>query len=147
MGVKDLFGKLCGLLGLDRTEPSGGSKGLILIADDDASLRNVISRSLMAAGYEILQAEDGARTIEVCREHRPDMVLLDIYMPNKNGLKVLEELAPEMPGTGFLIMTGNEDEETARACLKMGAFDYIPKPVDLVILLDVIKHHRLKQAS
>jgi two-component system chemotaxis response regulator CheY len=134
MGVNDLFNKLGALVGLPQAAPAGKPKGLILIADDDASLRNVMSRSLTRSGYEVLQAEDGERAVQVYREHRPDLVLLDIYMPRKNGVKVLEELAGEMAGTVFVILTGNEDEEMARTCLKMGAFDYIPKPVDSAVL-------------
>ncbi len=145
MGVSDVLSKLGGMLGLLQAVPAGRTKGLILIADDDASLRNVMSRSLTRSGYEVLQAEDGEHAVQVCREHRPDIVLLDIYMPKKNGLKVLEELAGEMPCTGFLVLTGNEDEEMARACLKMGAFDYLPKPIDPATLERIINNHRLRQ--
>jgi len=52
--------------------------------------------------------------LELARARRPDIVLLDIYMPGKNGVEVLKELAPEMPKTGFIMITGNEDEEVAR---------------------------------
>ena len=147
MGVNDVFSKIGGLFGLPQAVPAGRAKGLVLIADDDASLRNVMCRALTRAGYEALQAEDGERTVQVCREHRPDIVLLDIYMPKKNGIKVLEELAKELPGTGFLVLTGNEDEETARTCLKMGAFDYIPKPVDHAVLVGIIAKHLAKKAG
>lgn len=147
MGVNDVFSKIGGLFGLPQAVPAGRAKGLILIADDDASLRNVMSRALTRSGYEVLQAEDGDRAVQVFREHRPDIVLLDIYMPKKNGLKVLEELGGELKGTGFLILTGNEDEETARACLKMGAFDYIPKPVDHAVLERIINNYLSKKAG
>ncbi len=147
MGLTDVFNKLGVLAGLPKQEPPARSKGLVLIADDDASLRNVMSRALTRSGYEVLQAEDGERAVQVCREHRPDIVLLDIYMPGKNGLKVLEELAGEMPRTGFVILTGNEDEETARACLKMGAFDYIPKPVDHKVLESILNNYLQKKTA
>lgn len=147
MGLPDVFNKLGVLAGLAKPEPPAKSKGLVLIADDDASLRNVMSRALTRVGYEVLQAEDGERAVQICREHRPDIVLLDIYMPKKNGLKVLEELAGEMPGTGFLILTGNEDEETARACLKRGAFDYIPKPVDHKVLESILNNYLQRKTA
>ena len=147
MEFTDVFKKKIGaLFGLPQAAAAGSHKGLILIADDDASLRNVMSRSLTRSGYEVLQAEDGERAVQVYREHRPDIVLLDIYMPRKNGLKVLEELAGEMAGTVFVILTGNEDEEMARACLKMGASDYIPKPVDNAALERLISGHLLKRS-
>lgn len=147
MGFNEMVNKIGGLFGLAQPAPPVRGKGLILIADDDASLRNVLSRSLTRAGYEVLQAEDGERAVQICREHRPDIVLLDIYMPRKDGLQVLGELAGEMTCTGFLILTGNEDEETARTCLKMGAFDYIPKPVDPAVLERIISSHLAKKAG
>jgi DNA-binding response OmpR family regulator len=146
MGLKDVLNKIGVLAGFVKAEPAARPKGLVLIADDDASLRNVLSRSLTRYGYEVLQAEDGERAVQVYREHRPDIVLLDIYMPKKDGLKVLEELAGEMAGTMFVILTGNEDEETARACLKMGASDYIPKPVDSAVLERLLNGHLPKRS-
>ena len=147
MELTNVFKKLGGLMGLGSSAPGTRAKGLILVADDDASLRIMVNRSLTASGYAVIQAEDGERAVQLCRERRPDIVLLDIFMPKKDGLKVLEELADEMPDTGFLVLTGNEDEEVARACLKMGAFDYISKPFDPETLKTIIRDHLQRQAS
>lgn len=120
-------------------------KALVLIADDDPQIMNILSRFLGSLGYEVLQAPDGARAIELARARHPDIVLLDLFMPSKDGLQVLTELLPEMPSTGFMMITGNEDEEVARACLRAGAFDYASKPLNLSSLENAVKARLLLQ--
>ncbi|OGR68368.1 MAG: hypothetical protein A2081_02125 [Elusimicrobia bacterium GWC2_61_19] len=118
----------------------------ILIADDDPEMRAVLNRSLSALNWEISEANDGAAALERARALRPDIVLLDINMPEKDGVSVLKELSPEMPGTGFIMITGNEDEAIARECLQLGAFDYVTKPISLDILRKTIgRRLRLKR--
>lgn len=119
----------------------GGEResGLLLVVDDDRRMRSVLSRFLALKGYEVAEAADGREAIALARQKKPDIILLDMDMPGKNGLEVLEELAPLMPGTGFVIVTGNGDEQLARSCLGLGAFDYVPKPVDLEVLAHAIK--------
>lgn len=111
----------------------------ILIADDDPEIRAVLRRSLAAPDREILEAADGEATMELARAARPAIVLLDIYMPKKDGVSVLKELAQEIPGTGFIMITGNEDKEVARECLELGAFDYVTKPINMDVLQKIIK--------
>ncbi|PIU17960.1 MAG: hypothetical protein COT18_11495 [Elusimicrobia bacterium CG08_land_8_20_14_0_20_59_10] len=124
---------------------AGPAGGLVLIADDDAELRKVLRRCLAALACEIIEAENGVEALALARARKPDIVLLDIEMPGRNGVEVLKELAPEMTGTGFMMITGNEDEELARQCLELGAFDYISKPVSLDTLGEIIKARLLLQ--
>lgn len=112
---------------------------VVLVVDDDKDLSQLLGCALAAEGYEVLLAEDGERGIGVARELRPDIVLLDIAMPKKDGVHVLKELVPEMPDTGFLMLSGNGDEEVARACMRIGAFDYIIKPPKIAALKAVIR--------
>ena len=119
----------------------------ILIADDDPEMRAVLNRSLSALNWEISEANDGAAALERARALRPDIVLLDINMPEKDGVSVLKELSPEMPGTGFIMITGNEDEAIARECLQLGAFDYVTKPISLDILRLMIEINTLGTAA
>lgn len=114
-------------------------RGLVLVAEDDVRMRAVLSRFLSLQGLEVIEAADGREAVSIARGRAPDIVLLDLAMPGKNGLEVLRKLVPEMPGTGFIIVTGNEDEALARACLQLGAFDYVPKPVDLEVLARSVK--------
>src|SRR3989338_634330 len=112
---------------------------LVLVADDDRRMRLVMSRFISSNGYQVIEAADGREAIVLALEKDPDIILLDMNMPGKSGLEGLKELAPLMPGTGFIIVTGNGDEELARSCLGLGAFDYVPKPVDLGVLAHTIK--------
>lgn len=111
----------------------------ILIADDDSDTRKVLRRFLRSLALETIEAEDGAEALEVARMSRPDIVLLDIYMPEKDGIEVLKELAPAMPQAGFIMITGNADEVLARKCLEYGAIDYVAKPINLEALGEIIK--------
>jgi CheY-like chemotaxis protein len=111
----------------------------VLIADDDPETRAVLGRFLKAFDCEISEAADGEMALQLARSLRPDIVLLDIYMPKTDGVSVLKELAAEMPGTRFIMVTGNEDEGVARECLELGAFDYVTKPINLDILEEIIE--------
>lgn len=119
--------------------------GLVLVAEDDAKERAVLARFLLSMGYKVLEAADGREAVGLARGSAPDIVLLDISMPEKSGIEVLKELAPEMPSAGFIMVTGNEDEEIARSCLRLGAFDYISKPVDLEVLTRTINARLLSR--
>ncbi|OGR40912.1 MAG: hypothetical protein A2X35_02985 [Elusimicrobia bacterium GWA2_61_42] len=115
------------------------SKGLVLVADDDPGMAGAVSKFLVSYGYEVLQAEDGSRAIALARARRPDVVVLDIGMPGKDGVEVLRELVPQLPGTGFIMLSGNDDENIARACIKIGAFDYLTKPANLGTLESLVR--------
>ena len=117
----------------------------ILIAEDDEAMQGVLRRCLVSAGYSVITAADGIQAERLAREHRPDIVLLDIFMPGKNGVEVLETLSRELPSTGFLMISGNEDEEIALDCLRKGAFDYVPKPPHLDSLESIIRNRLFLQ--
>ena len=114
-------------------------RGLVLVAEDDAGMRTLLTRFMSAQGHEVIEAVDGQAAIALAREKAPDIILLDLGMPVKNGLEVLKELVPSMPGTVFIVVSGNGDEKVARSCLDLGAFDYVAKPVDLEALANTVK--------
>jgi DNA-binding response OmpR family regulator len=120
-------------------------KGVVLIADDDTHIGLVLSRFLSSLSYEVLLAKDGEEALALARKLKPKIVLLDIYMPKKDGIDVLKELVPELPATGFIMITGNEDEDLARQSLELGAFDYISKPINLEALARTIATRLLLQ--
>jgi DNA-binding response OmpR family regulator len=124
---------------------TGQPKALILVADDDPAILKLLGRFLESLGYEVALAEDGEIAVQMAKARNPDIALLDIFMPKKDGIEVLKELTQEQPGIGFVMITGNEDEEVARACLRMGAFDYVAKPINLVTLENTIKARLLLQ--
>jgi CheY-like chemotaxis protein len=77
----------------------------ILIADDNETLRELYALEFESAGYEVVTAANGFEALEQCREHRPDAVVLDIGMPEKNGLEVLGELSLMHGGTPIIVNT------------------------------------------
>lgn len=121
-------------------------KGLVLVIDDDVVLSEALRRVLSSYGYEVLTAADGDSGAALARARRPQVVLLDIAMPRKDGVEVLRELAPEMPKTGFIMLSGSEDDQVAKACLKIGAFDYLSKPPNMGALETVIRACLLMRA-
>jgi len=132
----------------ERQAPAGtpaSSGGRILIADDDATLCSVLTRFLTSEGYAVTSVLDGGAALAAAETENPDIALLDIAMPVKDGVEVLKELTRTRPGTGVLMITGNDDEELARECLKNGAFDYLAKPVNLAALGTLIRTRLLVQ--
>ncbi len=106
-------------------------KPKILIADDEEPVRNMLSRFAVSAGFEPIAAANGLEAVEIFKKEKPDIVLLDIYMPVKNGIEALEEIISFDSKAAVMMITGNDEQELARICLKKGAFDYISKPINL----------------
>jgi len=121
------------------------SAASILIAEDDEAMLEVLERCFKSAGYTVLTAADGIAAERVALEKRPDIILLDIFMPGKNGVEVLETLSRELPGTGIMMLSGNDDEEIARSCTTKGACDYFPKPPNLDMIELAVKARLLQQ--
>lgn len=112
-------------------QPASSQEIKILIADDEEPVRNMLSRFVISIGMKPLLASNGREAVDIFRSQNPQIVLLDIYMPVKNGLEALKEIMSFSPQAGVMMITGNDEEELARTCLKNGAFDYISKPINL----------------
>src|SRR5436853_1748426 len=108
--------------------------GRILIVDDEQSVREVLAEYFTEQGYEVATAESGKRALSVLPEHRPDLVLLDIRMPEMDGVETLKRLRQVAPAVSVIMVTANEDVALARATLKIGAVDYVSKPFDFAYL-------------
>jgi two-component system nitrogen regulation response regulator NtrX len=113
----------------------------ILVVDDEADIRNVISDLLQDEGYQTRCAEYGEKAIELVKQRRPHLVILDIWLGNSrfDGIKALEILHAEYPGLPIVMMSGHGNIETAVNAIKMGAYDYIEKPFKADRLLLVLK--------
>jgi CheY-like chemotaxis protein len=115
-----------------------GARGRVLIVDDEPVLADILSEHLMDRGYETEAAVGGEDALDIVAQRPPDVVLLDIAMPGIDGVTVLtriQELAPSVP---VIMVTGNGDEAIARETLRLGAFDYITKPVGFDRLDEVL---------
>jgi two-component system alkaline phosphatase synthesis response regulator PhoP len=105
--------------------------GKILIVDDEPDIVEFISYNLRNKGYHIAVANDGVEAIRKAKEFRPDLILLDIMMPNKDGNQTMRELRqmPEFEDTVIIFLTALSDEKSEIEGLKSGADDYISKPI------------------
>ncbi|WP_437230950.1 sigma-54-dependent transcriptional regulator [Planctomicrobium sp. SH661] len=103
----------------------------ILIADDEAPARFGMKRALAQGDYQILEAENGREALEVIRNQRPDLVFLDLQMPELNGQNLLRELGPEERHSEIIIVTANSSVNDAVQCIRLGASDFIAKPFEV----------------
>jgi DNA-binding NtrC family response regulator len=102
----------------------------LLVIDDDAASRRLIAAIFGAEGFRVLSASDGEAGLRVARDQTPDVVLLDMQMPLMDGLAVLEalmKLAAELP---VIMLTADHDLRTAVRATRLGAYDYLTKPID-----------------
>jgi diguanylate cyclase (GGDEF)-like protein len=104
----------------------------VLIADDSLVVRAVLRRHLEEEGYEVVEAVDGPSAIDRMRQHRPDVILLDIEMPGMNGHEVLTTVKAdeELRDTPVVFLTGRTGSEEIVAGLRSGAQDYLKKPFE-----------------
>lgn len=101
----------------------------ILLVDDEASIRKVLSISLMDAGYEAVTAADGREALKLVHQHQPPIVLTDIKMPVMDGITLLGEIKAAYPEIEVIVVTGHGDMDVAIECLKRDATDFITKPI------------------
>ena len=109
--------------------------GRILIADDDRAIRESLSRALSLEGYDVVQAVDGAAALQSVESSQPDVAILDLMMPNLDGLTVCRVLRAERNRIPILMLTARTETPDRVAGLDAGADDYLPKPFDLDELL------------
>ncbi len=107
----------------------------ILVVDDDRAIRESLARVLELEGYEVRTATDGALALELIAGESPDAVLLDVMMPNIDGLMVCRVLRAERNRVPILMLTARTETSQRVAGLDAGADDYLPKPFDLGELL------------
>jgi serine phosphatase RsbU (regulator of sigma subunit) len=106
----------------------------IVVIDDTDLVRKFIVRHLERMEYVVFQAADGDLGLDVIRTKRPDLVLCDLRMPNLDGLEVLKILKEEFPALPVIVMSGEGLLEDAIGALKLGAWDYISKPIEGAVL-------------
>lgn len=109
---------------------TGGQR--ILIADDDPLTREIESAALKAAGFEVSEAEDGMQALMETQRLHPALLLLDLEMPNMDGLMVLGALRQRLSGRAVpvIVVTSKDDADTERRCIELGAEDYVVKPIE-----------------
>lgn len=121
------------------------SQTRILVVDDEEAICGVLSASLKDEGYQVTTAPDGAAALEAIGSFKPDIVLLDIWMPGEiDGIEVLRRGKMNAPSTQFIMMSGHGTIETAVKATKLGAWDFIEKPLSIdkisILLQNIISY-------
>jgi CheY-like chemotaxis protein len=112
----------------------------ILIVDDHDSFREVLSHTLDEGGYRVTQAKTAAEAITAVRRDHPDLVLLDIDLPDGSGIEVLRTIRQTHPTIGTIMVTGNDDLTLAFDSIKAGALNCLFKPLSLDLLSRAVAH-------
>lgn len=112
-------------------------KGRILIVDDEPGILASLSGVLADEGYETVCTRSGVEALELYREHSADAVFLDIWLPDRDGLETLEAILTIDPTAAVVMMSGHGTPSTAARAVKMGAFDYVEKPLSYDQAVDV----------
>ncbi len=112
----------------------------ILIADDEKAIRETLKRLLEFESYQVQLASDGPGALEAAHDDRVDLMLLDIKMPGMDGLEVLSKLNEEIPELPVVIISGHGTIQTAVEATRLGAFDFIEKPIDADRMMLVIRN-------
>ncbi len=111
----------------------------ILMIEDEPNIRELVSYHLIQNGYEPLMAEDGTEGFRMAREEAPDLILLDIMLPGKNGYDICRDLRAEGNQTPIIMLTAKGDEIDRILGLEFGADDYLPKPFSTRELMARVK--------
>lgn len=103
----------------------------ILIVDDDASIRYAFRKTFESQHYEIIEAANGKEVLEIVSTSTPKLIFMDITMPDIDGLEALEKIKQSHPHLPVIIITGNGNMQTAIKAMRIGAYDYLIKPLDI----------------
>jgi DNA-binding response OmpR family regulator len=112
---------------------------VVLVVDDEEEIRSLLSDFLVSGGYTVLLASNGNEALDVIkREAGIAVILLDIMLPGKGGVEVLKEIMKRRRHPAVIIMSGLADAEIAQSAIRLGAFDYVLKPINLTALEGLI---------
>ncbi len=112
----------------------------VLIVDDEESIRNSLGGALMDEGFSVLKAEDGLTALQILKQEVPEVVLLDIWMPGIDGIETLRRIKTRHSEIQVVMISGHGNIETAVKATKLGAFDFIEKPLSLDKVILTISH-------
>jgi len=111
----------------------------ILVVDDEEGIRESVREILSDEGYRVVDIADATRVLELIRKERPRLLLLDIWMPQVDGIGLLKEIKEQQPDIPVIMISGHGNIHTAVAAIKLGAFDFIEKPLSLEGLLLTVR--------
>src|SRR6266699_2845251 len=109
----------------------------ILVVDDEENIRHTLRGVLADEGFEVLEAPDGRRALELLRHAAPRLAIVDVWMPEMDGIELVERMRNQAPGVPIIVISGHGTIETAVRVIRLGAFDFLEKPFPLDALLSV----------
>jgi len=119
--------------------PSPKSRTVVLVADDDPTIRSNLTLLLTSEGYDVREAADGNEAAKLLQHQTISLALLDLNMPGRNGMDLLREHAERRDDVPVIVITAYRDSSSAIEAMKLGAYDYIPKPFDLDEVLFTVR--------
>lgn len=111
----------------------------ILVVDDEDKVRESVREILSDEGYRVIETADGTKVLDLIHKEHPRLILLDIWMPRVDGIGLLREIKEQEPGVNVVMISGHGNIHTAVTATKLGAFDFIEKPVSLHGLLYTVR--------
>ncbi len=128
----------------EQAEINPGS-GTILIAEDDPDYRSLLIRRAEKMGLTIIEAADGGEAMQVIRQQKFDLMVVDLYMPGYNGIDLVKAARKIDPEVQALILTGSASVETAVLALRAGVYDYLTKPLDSMATFEMVLSRALER--
>src|SRR5437667_1580641 len=110
----------------------------ILVVDDEENIRHTLRGVLADEGFEVLEAPDGGRRLELLKHVAPRLAIVDVWMPEMDGIELVERMRNQAPGVPIIVISGHGTIETAVRVIRLGAFDFLEKPFPLDALLSVV---------
>ncbi len=101
----------------------------VMVVDDNQFMRKRISRSLSSNGFDVCEAADGQEAVDMYRSERPDIALMDVTMPHKDGLEALSEIRELDPQAKVVMLTALDQQTVMVQAMRLGAKDFLTKPV------------------
>jgi len=112
----------------------------VIIADDNDMMRSILRGMLRGEEYDVVgEARNGLSAVDMVERLKPDIVCMDVVMPEKNGVEALSEIKAKLPDTEVIMVTGNADPETVQESIQNGASGFIIKPFNAARVLDTLE--------
>src|SRR6266566_4693144 len=124
--------------------PQPVDRTTVLVVDDEDGIRQALTRFLSRLGYLVQAASNATEALQQLSAHNPQAMLCDIRMPETSGVELLPKVLAQDPDLAVVMLTAIDEPRTAIECLKLGAYDYLIKPVDLEEL-ELSLQHALRQ--
>ena len=130
-----------------QTRSRGAAKRPVLIADDEPITRTLVRLLLERDGYSVIEATTGRQAVDLALRHRPELIVMDLNMPEMDGYDAITEIrrTPGFAGTPIVVVTAEEGPEVERHVLTLGADDYIVKPFEPAVLTARVKAVFMRQ--